>query len=486
MLSSNMGVAVINRNAILSLALLVGCSGTTPQLGKPGPGPALPAEAAVAGDSAEKTDAKLPTKDLKITFVDVGEGDAILIQVGDFDALIDTGNQGKWDGQLGRVLESVSGPLEILLLTHPHADHYAQADEVMKALEVERVITNGETRGPPRDEKQKAFFQDYLDAVVAEGVTAEIAVIGPLPSLGIADIEIDVLATGGQYTDGPDGSDINNDSLVLMLTYAGKKVLFAADIEDVAGAQLVAKHCGDTKPCPALNADVLKVPHHGSKHFDQGFFEAVSPRFAVISGGFHNEQHCLPRQESYQALKLLGAKVFSTSAEDNGDVSVVISPDGNMNWDFPDNPVFVWESQKGRKCVGPTVYEQGSGRPAEAAETLKQRPTIENPEVRIGEGGPLPKEEISRVFNNNMNQLRYCYEIQLSTWPDLHGEVVLWLQIGPDGLVKEQRIAKTTLDNQRAQTCMLDVLRTWRFPKPLGGGVVEVTYPVTFGVPTKR
>ena len=107
MLSSNMGVAVINRNAILSLALLVGCSGTTPQLGKPGPGPALPAEAAVAGDSAEKTDAKLPTKDLKITFVDVGEGDAILIQEGDFDALIDTGKQGKWAGQHGRVLESV-------------------------------------------------------------------------------------------------------------------------------------------------------------------------------------------------------------------------------------------------------------------------------------------------------------------------------------------------------------------------------------------
>ena len=390
---------MINRNSILSLALLVGCSGPTSQLAQPvQPAPEFTPPVEKAGPASsgaprchlscctpevlvlqEKTAAETGDRSianecciceelvepmqaddgpLKITFVDVDEGDAILIQVGQFDALIDTGNHGKWDGQLGRVLESVSGPLELLVLTHPHADHYGQADEVMAALEVERIITSGESRGPPRDDKQKAFFQDYLDALAAEGVTPEVGAIGTLPS-PIAGLELEVLATGGQYTDGPDGSDINNDSLVLMLTYAGKKVLFAADIEDVAGAQLVAKHCGDTKPCPALNADVFKVPHHGSKHFDQGFFEAVSPRFAVISGGFHNEQHCLPRQESYQALKLLGAKVFSTSAEDNGDVSVVISPDGNMNWDFPDNPVFVWDSQQGRKCVGPMVFDQG-------------------------------------------------------------------------------------------------------------------------------
>ena len=387
---------MINRNSMLSLVLLVGCSGPTSQLVQPAPELTPPVEKAGPARSGaprchlscctpeilvlqEKTAAETGDRSianecciceelvepmqaddgpLKITFVDVDEGDAILIQVGQFDALIDTGSDGKWDGQLGRVLESVSGPLELLVLTHPYADHYGQADEVMTALEVERIITNGESRGPPRDDKQIAAFQDFLDALASEGVTPEVGAIGTLPS-PIAGLKLEVLATGGREADTSDGSNTNNDGLVLMLTYAGKKVLFAADVEEVAGAQLVTKHCGEATPCPALNADLLKVPHHGSKHFDQGFFEAVSPRFAVISAGFHTEQHCLPRQESYQALKLLGAKVFSTSAEGNGDVSVVISPDGNMNWDFPDNPAFVWESQQGRRCVGPLVFDQG-------------------------------------------------------------------------------------------------------------------------------
>ncbi|MFC1611736.1 MBL fold metallo-hydrolase [Myxococcota bacterium] len=81
----------------------------------------------------------------KITFIDVDEGDAILIQVGDFDALVDTGSNGKWDGKLKDALETVNDPLEMLFLTHPHEDHYGQVDEVLELVEVQRVITNGES-----------------------------------------------------------------------------------------------------------------------------------------------------------------------------------------------------------------------------------------------------------------------------------------------------------------------------------------------------
>ena len=340
---------------LVPIFLSFACAPTADKPVEPAPKPVTEAE---PKEQAEPTEAAAePTANVKITFVDVDEGAAILIQADDFDALVDTGSNGKWDGRLARALEDVTGPLEILFLTHPHADHYEQTDEVFGLLDVQRVITNGEGRGPPRDKKPLKFYGKYQAALAAEGVDEEPAAVGESFS-PVTGLEIEVLATGGRFKDSSQGSDINNDSLVLMLSYAGRKVMLTGDIEDKAGDWLVEQYCGDEK-CPKLKSDVMKVPHHGSAHFSQTFFDRVQPRYAIISAGFHVERHCLPRVESYQALKPLGAKIFSTSAEGIGNVSVVISPDGNMDWSFPDEPVFVWEGMKGRKCVGPTVFEQG-------------------------------------------------------------------------------------------------------------------------------
>jgi competence protein ComEC len=340
------------------ILLLAGCQ---PATEPPAPAPKPPTDA-TATTPPEPTPPAFAGP-VKVTFVDVDEGDAILITAGDFDALIDTGSNSKWDGQLKDALESVTGPLEILFLTHPRADHYEQTDAVFELLEVSRVITNGEGRGPPRDKKALKFYGEYEAALKAEGVDAEPAAEDESYGLG-PGVSIEVYSTGGRYNDTSDGSNINDDGLVLMLTYAGRKVLFAADIEERTGKRLVTDYCGsEGGMCSGLKADVLKVPHHGSAHFSQDFFERVAPSYAVISAGFHVEKHCLPRDESYQALSLLGPKIFSTSAEGTGNVSVTISSDGNMQWDYPDEPVFVWEGMKKRKCVGPLVYEQGTPRP---------------------------------------------------------------------------------------------------------------------------
>lgn len=295
---------------------------------------------------------------LKITFVDVNEGDAILIQAGDFDALVDTGPGGAWDGQLDAALATVNGPLELLVVSHPHEGHLGQADKVLAKLQVLRVITSGETRGPPREATTPAFFERYTAALAAEGLVAEPANLGesfdPAPGL-----RLEVLATAGRVNDPGSGSDINNDSLVLRLTYAGRAVLLPGNIEIDAGDWLVQTHCPTDGACPKLEADVFKVPHHGSAHFSEQLIERAKPGYAVISAGFHEQTHCLPRQEAYHALKLVGAKVFSTSAEGVGNVSVTITPDGNMTWSTPNEPVFVWEGMKGRTCIGPAVFEQG-------------------------------------------------------------------------------------------------------------------------------
>ena len=161
----------------------------------------------------------------------------------------------------------------LLVLTHPHEDHWGQAAKVLETMDVKRVVTSGESRGPPRDDKALAFYEAYKTALAAKGLKEEVTTLGesfePVPGL-----RFDVLATGGRVKDTAEGSDINNDSLVLALTFAGRHILFAGDIEKEAGDWLVGKYCPGTEECPTLKSDILKVPNHGSAHFSPAFFEA--------------------------------------------------------------------------------------------------------------------------------------------------------------------------------------------------------------------
>ena len=337
----------------LLLACAVACASPAPKPAEPAP---QPLTAPVSTATAPVEPARGPDQIL-VTFVDVGEGDAILVQAGSFDALIDTGPEGAWNGQLEAALKTVSGPLEILFLTHPNEDHMGQAAKVLETVEVERVITTGETRGPPRDPKPVEFYETYKTALAAKGLKEEVASVGqtfePVPG-----VRFEVLASGGRVKDTAEGSDISNDSLVMKLTFAGRQVLLAGDIEQEAGDWLVHKYCPEPDECPVLKSDILKVPHHGSAHFSKAFFEKVGATYAVISAGFHVEKHCLPRIESYEALRTDGRKVISTSAEGTANVGVDISSRGTMTWTKPEGQIFVWKGQQKRSCIGPTGLDQ--------------------------------------------------------------------------------------------------------------------------------
>jgi competence protein ComEC len=345
----------MRRLSVLLLTFASACAAPKQETPAPAPEAALKPEVAAPAPTAVAPAAG--PSDLLITFVDVDEGDAILIQAGSFDVLIDTGPEGAWDGQLENALKTVNGPLEMLFLTHPHEDHYGQAAKVLGMLDVEQVITSGEERGPPRDPKSLEFYEAYKTALAAKDLKEKPALEGqtfePVPG-----VRFEVLATGGRVKDTALGSDINNDSLVLKLTFAGRQVMFAGDIEKEAGDWLVGKYCPTDGECPPLKSDVLKVPHHGSAHFSKDFFERVAPSHAIISAGFHNEKHCLPRIEAYEALRTDGGKVTSTSADGFANISVDISSKGTMTWTTPGGQLFVWKGQQGKKCIGPTMMEQ--------------------------------------------------------------------------------------------------------------------------------
>ena len=91
--------------------------------------------------------------------------------------------------------------------------------------------------------------------------------------------------------------------------------------------------------------------------------------------------------------------------------------------------------------------------------------------------GSLDKELIRRVVNQHKAQIRYCYEKELVRQPGLFGKVAVVWTIKADGYVREASVKSTSMDNKEVGRCITQKIRTWKFPKPKGGGIVIVNYP---------
>ncbi len=104
------------------------------------------------------------------------------------------------------------------------------------------------------------------------------------------------------------------------------------------------------------------------------------------------------------------------------------------------------------------------------------------PQIRAGTAdvrGSLSREVIRRVIRRHINEVKFCYEQELNSRPDLAGRVTVSFIISPTGAVQSSQVGATTLSNQRVETCIVGAVRRWTFPAPEGGGIVVVNYPFT-------
>jgi len=105
------------------------------------------------------------------------------------------------------------------------------------------------------------------------------------------------------------------------------------------------------------------------------------------------------------------------------------------------------------------------------------------PRVRNGNAdvrGSLSREVIQRVIRRHINEVRFCYEQQLSRNPTLEGRVDVSFIISPTGSVQSAMVRNTTLNDARVESCVTQAVRRWHFPAPDGGGIVAVNYPFVF------
>ena len=239
--------------------------------------------------------------DLKFYVFDVGQGDAILIQTPEhYNILIDGGPDNAVVYKLGEYLSFYDRDIDLMILSHPHADHMVGLIEVIKRYKVKKILTTGVEYYSPD-------YLAWLDKISEKNIPVEIVDhLGRIPLGG--EVELEILFPGESFL-GREIKNVNNASIVVKLIYASATIMLTGDFEDEES--LLNKNLD-------LSADILKVGHHGSDTANSlEFLKAVSPSKAIISCGLDNKfDH--PHPETIHNLDGLGVEILRTDSE--GDI----------------------------------------------------------------------------------------------------------------------------------------------------------------------
>lgn len=243
-------------------------------------------------------------KELHITYLDVGQGDAAVVELPDERVLVvDTGRNGF---QVGAFLRYRGiRRIDAVVLSHGQSDHAGGMEYLLKHFDVQEVWDND----------RLVYADGFLGASLHRGFQRGDVIEGS------GGYRIDVLHPySGFYTPARGESDENNDSFVFKIRGRKNDFLFAGDIESAAAADLSSLDA-------YLRSTVLKVPHHGSRSAaSEAFFRAVSPEIAVISVG-RNNRYGHPHHE---ILEMLGTtKTFRTDSD--GAIGFVEHADGTLD-----------------------------------------------------------------------------------------------------------------------------------------------------------
>ncbi len=244
-----------------------------------------------------------PAHLLKATFLDVGQGDSIFLQFPyGGNMLIDGGPGGKYD--MGkRVVAYLRRQgvrrINILLLTHPHEDHVGGLITVLRNLPVGLVLDSGQTH-------TSYSYEEFLKLIKEKRLPYRIIKAGG-EIKGFKEVKIIVLNPPSHLLEGT-ASDLNNNSLLLKVTYGKMSLLLTGDIEREAEE-------GVLRYGSYLKSTLIKVPHHGSRTSSTPeFLDLVKPRIAVISVGRRNPFHH-PAPETLRRYEERGVKIYRTDRQ---------------------------------------------------------------------------------------------------------------------------------------------------------------------------
>lgn len=246
------------------------------------------------------------TRDLKIHYIDVGQGDSILLQLPQGEnVLIDGGSKSKTDTLMDYLKGAEVGRIDYLIATHPHEDHIGGLVEVIKSIPIGEIYM-------PDKAHTTQVFEDLLLAIRDKGYGINKSFAGQI----ILDedlLKMEVLAPERDLTT----SNTNNYSVVLKVTYGDTSFLFTGDAEKEAENTMLEMNYD-------LKSDLLKAGHHGSNTSStDAFLDRVKPKYVVISSGLDNK-YGHPDPEIIESLESRNIAIFRTDIHG----SIIASSDG--------------------------------------------------------------------------------------------------------------------------------------------------------------
>lgn len=241
------------------------------------------------------------SSNLYVSFLDVGQADSILIENNNEFMLIDAGNNNDGSLLVDYFRSKNITNFKYVVGTHPHEDHIGGLDDIIDNFYVSNVylpdvITTTKT------------FSDVLDAIEDKNLKYKVPLIGEYFTIG--DAKVRVVYTGSNE------KDLNNSSIVLKLTFGNNSFLFTGDAEEKIEKLILNTN---------IDADVLKVGHHGSSYStSSSFLKAVNPKYAIISVGEENNYNH-PNDSVIKKLNSNNIQIYCT--DEVG--SVIVTSDGN-------------------------------------------------------------------------------------------------------------------------------------------------------------
>lgn len=246
---------------------------------------------------------------LEVHYIDVGQGDSILIRQGDQSMLIDAGNNNKGTTVWSYLLHQNVDHLTYAIGTHPDADHIGGMDVVLYKIDCDMVML-------PACASDTKTYEELIQTIGQREQTVVTPKQGQIYTLGKASFQI-LTDTDKNY-----GDNTNDYSLAFRLTFGDTSFLFTGDAEKAAEQDMIASGL-------TVQSDVFKAAHHGADTANtEDFLAAVQPTYCVISCGEGNS-YGHPRAGVLNQLRAMGVKVFRTDEQG----TIVATSDGSaITW----------------------------------------------------------------------------------------------------------------------------------------------------------
>jgi len=250
---------------------------------------------------------------LKITFLDVGQADCIIIKSNDDFMVIDGGN----NADIAMVTDFLKSQkienIKYLIGTHPHEDHIGGLDAIINNFNIETLIM-------PNAVSNTKTFEDVITAIENKKLEITAPKVGDTYTLGSAKFTI--IAPNKDY------DDLNNMSVGIKIINGDNSFIFCGDAEVLSENDILTNGIN-------IKADVLKISHHGSNtSTNKDFLKAVSPKYAVISCGINNS-YGHPHIETLKKLSDKNVELYRTDLQGN----IIVTSDGKnikFNVEFSD------------------------------------------------------------------------------------------------------------------------------------------------------